>query len=83
MKPAGLLPGISVYEQIHFGHGHLHILAKLRTDANRSRWTEAISFRAPHKPLSISCFWKPTSDICGVRGILRLMHKSQNYLWII
>ncbi len=29
---------------------YLHRLAQLRTDANRSRWTETTSFRAPHKP---------------------------------
>jgi len=42
---------------------YLQRLARLRTDASRSRWTEATSHRAPYKPLFVSYFWKPTSDI--------------------
>ena len=42
---------------------YLQKLARLRTDANRSRWTEATSFRAPNKSLFLSYFWQPTSDI--------------------
>jgi len=29
---------------------YLQKLARLRTDKNRNRWTEATTFRAPHKP---------------------------------
>ncbi len=29
---------------------YLHQLTRLRTDTNRTRWTEATAFRAPHKP---------------------------------
>ena len=39
---------------------YLQKLAKLRTDANRSRWTVTTAFRAPHESLF---FWKLTSDI--------------------
>jgi len=42
---------------------YLQKLARLRTDTNRSRWTEATAHRAPYKPLFLSYFWKPTSDI--------------------
>lgn len=30
---------------------YINAFAKLRTDRNRNRWTEATTFRAPHKPL--------------------------------
>jgi len=30
---------------------YIDAFAKLRTDKNRNRWTEATTFRAPHKPL--------------------------------
>ena len=29
---------------------YLHQLTRLRTDTNRTRWTEATAHRAPHKP---------------------------------
>jgi len=45
---------------------YLQRLARLRTDANRSRWTEATAHCAPHESLFFSFFWKPTSDIRGV-----------------